>query len=497
MESIEIDIKKLKVTKAMTLTSLSFFTRYHFKNNTGSKFIFGNPHKTIANALERVLRGECSRLIINICPRLGKTELAVKYFISHGLALNPSSKYIHLSYSDSLALDNSEKIKEIVLSESFQQLYPEVQIKKDSKAKEKWYTTAGGGVLARSSGSAVTGFGAGSTDLESDDSLHEFLSDIEKKQGFGGAIVVDDPLKPDDADSELKRSRINERFDATVRTRVNSKKTPIIVIMQRLHEDDLAGYLMANEPDEWEVISLPVIDENGDSIFPEKFPLDYLQRLEKANPFVFETQYMQNPKPKDGLLFPESEIKRFRRTDIDLSKRDASLAFVDVADSGEDNHSVPFGKLLGNKIYIDEVVFTKEATEINVPLTLEATNRNKPEFMQVESNFGGTMYVQLMRINPDIKMNGTTALIPITATSNKHTRIITLSGFIKEHFVFLDSSEYEKGSDYDLFMRNLFSYSKKKGATKHDDAPDSATGLARMAISYYPHLFDQVFIAQD
>lgn len=488
------ELKRLKVAKVKTLKSLSFFTRYHFKHNTGQKFIFGKPHQQIAEALERVLKGECTRLIINICPRLGKTELAVKYFIAHGLALNPASKYIHLSYSDSLALDNSEKIKEIVQSESFQQLYPEVQIKKDSKAKEKWYTVQGGGVLARSSGSAVTGFGAGTVDLT--DEEVEFLSDIDQKTGFGGAIVVDDPLKADDADSDVIRSRINERFDATVRTRVNSKKTPIIVIMQRLHPMDLSGYLMENEPDEWEVISLPVIDENGESIFPEKFPLDYLEKLEKANPYVFQTQYMQNPRPKDGIVFPEDELKRFRKSDIDLTQRQACIGFIDVADQGADYHSMPIGKLIGDKVYIDEVVFTKEPTEQNAPMCLNAINRNVPEFVQIESNFGGSLYIQLLRINPEIKINGVTALISMNASTSKHTRILTVSGFIKEHFVFLDKSQYAKGSDYDLFMQNLCNYSKKKGASKHDDAPDSLAGLARMAIMYYPHLFDAVYIAQ-
>lgn len=79
-------------------------------------------------------------------PRYGKTELAVKNFIAKGLAINPASKFIHLSYASSLALDNSEEIREIVTSDEYTRIFPEVQLSKSSKAKNKWYTTEGGGV---------------------------------------------------------------------------------------------------------------------------------------------------------------------------------------------------------------------------------------------------------------------------------------------------------------------------------------------------------------
>lgn len=82
---------------------------------------------------------------------------------------------------------------------------------------------------------------------------------------FAGAIVIDDPIKPEDALSETIRERVNNRFESTIRNRVNSRNTPIIIIMQRLHEHDLCGYLQEIEPEEWTVLSLPCIwhDENG------------------------------------------------------------------------------------------------------------------------------------------------------------------------------------------------------------------------------------------
>ena len=222
------------------------FTRYFFRHRFNKKFVIGEHHKTICDALDRVMKGECKRLIINIAPRYGKTELAVKNFIAQGLAINPSSRFIHLSYSDDLALDNSEEVKDIVKSEEYQRLFPNVKIKQGSDSKKKWYTSENGGVYATSTKGQVTGFGAGRVDDEFDPDF------IPESNVFSGALIIDDPIKPEDADSDTIRDRINERFDSTIKNRVNSRNTPIIIIMQRLHEQDLCGYLIDRNASEWE-----------------------------------------------------------------------------------------------------------------------------------------------------------------------------------------------------------------------------------------------------
>ena len=123
------------------------------------RFIVGDHHRKICEALDKVVRGEIKRLIINIAPRYGKTELVSKNFIAYGLALNPRSKFIHLSYSDDLVLDNSKEINETVQSDYYQRLFPEVVV--ESKNAKKWYTSVGGGLYAVSAAGQVTGFGAG------------------------------------------------------------------------------------------------------------------------------------------------------------------------------------------------------------------------------------------------------------------------------------------------------------------------------------------------
>lgn len=258
--------------------SLLFFTRYIFKENTGKKFQVAKFHETLADTLHKVHKGEIKRLIINIPPRYGKTELAVKMYIAWSLAKNPSAKFIHLSYSDSLALDNSSMTKEYINSDAFTRLW-DIKLKKDSQSQKKWYTTDGGGVYATSSGGAITGFGAGS----------------------GGAIIIDDPLKPDDALSDVRRSFINNRYNTTIRSRVNDRDVPIIVIMQRLHEEDLSGYLLdGGSGEQWHHLKLSALDDDNKPLWPEKHSFDELEAIRQADRYTFSGQYLQLPAPPEG-----------------------------------------------------------------------------------------------------------------------------------------------------------------------------------------------------
>jgi len=258
--------------------SLLFFTRYIFKENTGNKFQVAKFHETLADTLHKVHKGEIKRLIINIPPRYGKTELAVKMYIAWSLAKNPAAKFIHLSYSDSLALDNSSMTKEYINSDAFTRLW-DIKLKKDSQSQKKWYTTDGGGVYATSSGGAITGFGAGS----------------------GGAIIIDDPLKPDDALSDVRRSFINNRYNTTIRSRVNDRDVPIIVIMQRLHEEDLSGYLLdGGSGEQWHHLKLSALDDDNKALWPEKHSFDELEAIRQADRYTFSGQYLQLPSPPEG-----------------------------------------------------------------------------------------------------------------------------------------------------------------------------------------------------
>lgn len=311
----ELTALKNEKNRRLCLSSTLYFTEHLFKEVKGETFIVNPHHKIICDALDKVFSGEITRLIFNIAPRYTKTELAVKTFIQKGLAHNSKSKFIHLSYSDTLALDNSDNIREVCKSWQYRSLFPNVHISKNSDSKKKWYTTDGGGVYATAAAGQVTGFGAGAVDganqaaidqeqlnqaidqLEGDYQSQEQNADQWKNPYpfFAGAIVIDDPIKPEDALSDVKRKRINERFDSTIRNRVNSKKTPIIVCHQRVHENDLTGHLLDIEPEVWTVVSLPCLQDDGTPLWELKHTLAELLHLKKINLYVFLSQYQQKP----------------------------------------------------------------------------------------------------------------------------------------------------------------------------------------------------------
>lgn len=463
----DLEVKILKVAK-VKCRNLLFFTRYFFKQRFGRKFIVNQHHNQICEALERVITGRCKRLIINIAPRYGKTELAVKNFIAFSLSLNPSARFIHLSYSDDLALDNSEEIKDLVMDDSYQQLFPEVKIKKDSKAKKKWYTTMGGGVYATSAAGQVTGFGAGTVDNDE----KEFLDYIEKDE-FGGALIIDDPIKPDDAESGIMRDRVNKKFDTTIRNRVNSRNTPIIIIMQRLHPNDLCGHLLKNDIDNWEVLSIPCIyKKNGKeaALWEFKHTIQELKSIRgKTNHSiaVFDRQYMQDPKPIEGLLY--TRFMTYESIDSPIGK---VANYVDCADTGEDYLcSIVYTERNGLK-YILDVVYTQDANEITEPLVANQLLIHNVNDSYIESNNGGRAFARnVERITRQLG-NRKTVIHWFHQSKNKEARIKSESSTIQNTVVYPSDWSIRWPEFYD----SMTSY-MAQGTNDHDDAQDALTGI--------------------
>lgn len=481
------------VARVKCKMSLLFHYRYFFKQVHNRKAVISHHHEKIISALERVLKGDCKRLIINIAPRYGKTEMAVKSFISHGLSLNPAAKFIHLSYSDSLALDNSETIKDLVQSEAYQTLFPEVKIKKDSKAKDKWYTTAGGGVLARAAGGSVTGFGAGKVDDPEAD-VAEFLGSIEAKEQFAGAVIIDDPIKPEDADSDTVRGRVNERFDSTIRNRVNSRNTPIIIIMQRLHPMDLCGYLQREEEqDEWEVITLPCLyyNEEGkrEALWPFKETVEELEAQERANDLVFQRQKQQDPQPKSGLMFPIQELHFHDPEMQELVDPDFTYFAADPSGDGGDDFAACPSLLVGNKIYINDVIYNTDGADFNEAACVNLITQSKANEVGVESVFGWKETFK--RIEEELISRGfENEVRQLRPRSGKHVRISARQSFIRNHFSF--RKDWKQYPQYAKFMRNLITYLKIQEpgkSNKHDDAPDLLEMHAGYYMRNFPHLW--------
>ena len=387
------ELKYLKVAKVKCLKDFLFFTRYFFKQKEKRKYIVASHHEKIAKILELVLQGKLTNVIINIAPRYGKTELSVLNFIAHALGINPKARFIHLSFSDALALKNSEFAKDIIKNEHYRFFFPEVNIRQRTDSKKKWYTTQGGGVYAVSTAGQVTGFGAGNVDEEDfETEIDSFVSKIDEKSNFGGALIIDDPIKPEDAISDIKRERINERWDSTIKNRVNSRNTAKIIIGQRTHPRDLCGYVMETDgfTDDLEValqnkniwfrLSIPVINDDGTALWEFKHTIEELYAMNESNSIVFQTQYLQNPKPKEGLMY--DEFRTYDSLDsIPKGEKIIRKQYIDSADKGKDWLCSIIYDETKTDIYVIDIVYTNLAMKDTEPMIATQIAKFKPKNM--------------------------------------------------------------------------------------------------------------------
>ncbi len=425
------------------------------------------------------------------------TELVIKSFISWCFALNPRCRFLHLSYSDILVNDNSDTIRNIMSEELYKTLFPNSALASEKGSAKRWKTKAGGELYAVSTQGQVTGFGAGNVDADPeidkmdggndiftfDDHTNEMLDMIGATTNiFQGAIVIDDPIKPEDAESDIVRERINMRFENTIRNRTNSRRTPIIIIMQRLHEHDLCGYLQEIEPDEWTVLSLPVIQvdpETGEehALWPMKHTLEELYKMREINPLVFDTQYMQDPTPKEGLMYEGFRTYKIEELPTG-TKALQKWNYTDTADTGADDLCSICFINTPEYCYITDILFTDAPMEVTEPKQAEMLTKNGTVEALIESNNGGRGYSRNVKriLRVDLR-NFRCAIKTFTQTENKKARIYTASANVQSDILFPEDWERK----WPKFYKALMSYRKdNKKRNQHDDAPDCLTGVYEM-----------------
>lgn len=286
-DQIALDAEDIKFQLAGSLLD---FTQTFYRLRCHRLFELSDPigreshYITISKALTKVLDGEISRLIINVPPRFGKTEMLI-HFVSWAMAIHPDSNFLYVSYNLDLAMKQTATIKNIIEMRQFRDIFG-VKLSQDTRSKANFETIQGGSVYAAGAGGTITGRGAG---------IRGILN------RFSGAIIIDDIHKPDEATSDTIRESVMEWYYNTMISRANNSQTPIIFIGQRVHEYDLAGHF--KDQGGWHVVSLPAIDEAGNVLHPDLKSKEDLLQLEKRSPYVFAAQYQQNPQPAGGGIF--------------------------------------------------------------------------------------------------------------------------------------------------------------------------------------------------
>lgn len=410
----------------------------------------------IADRLERCRRGEVRRLIINVPPRSLKSMLASVALPAFWLGHNPSAQILCASYGQDLADKLSADCRQILACDWYQALFP-TRLSKVRNAVQEFTTTANGSRMATSVGGVVTGRGA-------------------------ELIIIDDPLKPDEAISDLQRQKVNDWFDGTLFSRLNNKETGIIiVIMQRLHMDDLAGHLLEREG--WEVLSLPAIAEvleeftydtptgpqchlrrPGDLLHPEREPQAVLDELRKnLGEYAFAGQYQQAPFPAGGAMVKDNWLMVYEPNQLPKSFDQVVMSW-DTANKASELADYSVCTVWGYKkphLYLLEVVRKK----LNYPELKQATHvlkaRWNPTVILIEDKASGTQLIQ------ELQREDIYSVKAVKPEGDKVMRMNAQTGFFERGLVYLPA----QAPWLEDYRRELIAFPK----SKHDDQVDSTS----------------------
>jgi len=284
-EKLRLEVERLMI-KSIQLAqdNFLFFVKEMWPDfiyrNTPDKDQWGH-HQIIANEFTNIAKEKKGRLIINMPPRHTKSEFASIYFPAWIIGKFPKMKIMQVSHNTELAVRFGSKVRNIVGSPEYKQIFGDVKLREDSKAKGRWETNHGGEYYAAGVGASITGRGA---DL----------------------LIIDDPHTEQDAMSDIAMERAYEWYTAGPRQRLQPGGS-ILLVMTRWAEDDLTGRLLKaqTEPkaDTWRQISFSAILDSGNPVWPEYWSLEELEKIKASLPIRnWSAQYMQNPTSEEGAI---------------------------------------------------------------------------------------------------------------------------------------------------------------------------------------------------
>jgi len=402
---------------------LSFIKKvFHFLS-PGAPFHMNAHILALAYELELVRQGELRRLIVTMPPRMGKSIIGSVAFPAFISGHEPSKRIIAVSYASDLAIKLSNDYRDVVKSPWYQDAFPDMRLSRGKNTEHEVVTTRRGYRLATSIDGTLTGRG-------------------------GDIIIVDDPLKPIDAFSDAKRERVNNFFYNTLLSRLDDKrKGAIIILMQRLHPDDLVGTLLRTS-NEWKELSFPAIadcDENiqigknkffmrkrGDLLDPQRDSLEALQELRKHKPEVFAAQFQQSPMPPGGAMVKPSWIGRY----TELPARTSASACIQSWDTalkvGDQNSFSACTTLLlhEKKYYLADVVHDRFDYPTLRGRALELARQYNPRVILIEDSGVGTALIKELQ-------NAGLPAIPIKPERDKRTRMSVQTDKIASGLFFL------------------------------------------------------------
>jgi predicted phage terminase large subunit-like protein len=448
----------------------AFIERCFYELNPTTQFLWNWHLEVIAAGLEACRRGETTRLIINVPPRSLKS-LSTNAFVAFLLGQDPSTQIICASYAQDLANKHASDCRTILTSRFYQELFPHTQLSPYRQSVQEFMTTQQGYRLSTSVGGVLTGRGA-------------------------DYIIIDDPLKPDEALSDTQRKSVNEWFDNSLYSRLNNKRRGcIILIMQRLHEDDLVGHVLGLE--DWKVIKFPAIAEQdethaiqtpygtrcflrraGEPLDLEREPLEILNRIrETLGEYNFAGQYQQAPAPLGGGMVKAVWFKTYSPAELPSTFEQVFQSW-DTANKPTELNDFSVCTTWGvndKHAYLLDV-YRKRLSypELKSAVKEQAATHN-PKTILVEDKASGTQLIQ------DLVAEGVHAVQKYTPTMDKITRMNTVTNTIENGFVHLP----EKAPWLGEFLRELTTFPKVKYYDQADSTSQALDWLKQQSTPAY------------
>jgi predicted phage terminase large subunit-like protein len=435
----------------------AFIARTFYELNPETEFKPNWHIEVTAAELEACFRGETTRLIINVPPRSLKSQAASVAFPAWLLGQKPGAQIICASYGQDLANKHAIDCRAVLSSGFYRSIFP-TRLSPQRQAVHEFMTTQKGVRLATSVGGVLTGRGA------------DF-------------IIIDDPLKPDEALSETQRNAVNAWHDHTLYSRLNDKKTGcIILIMQRLHEDDLVGHVLG-QGNNWKVLRFPAIAEEdetyaiqtslgpqrfqrrvGEALHPERESLEILQNIrETQGEYHFAGQYQQAPAPLGGGMVKAGWFKSYTANELP-PKFEMVFQSWDTANKPTELSDYSVCTTWGVKdkhIYLLHVLRRRMDYPALKRAVAEQAQAFHPKEIIIEDKASGTQLIQELIYE---RVHGIRRYEP---TMDKIMRLHNVSSTIENGFVHLP----EKAEWLPEYLHELTTFPKGK----YDDQADSTS----------------------
>lgn len=292
---LDAQLLKLEKLKDRELCQEKFIK---FVERVWPTFISGAHHKRMAEAFERVANGTCKRLIINMPPRHTKSEFASYLLPAWFLGKFPHKKVIQTSHTAELAVGFGRKVRNLVDSEVYNNIFPNLALQADSKAAGRWNTSKGGDYFAIGVGGAVTGKGA-------------------------DVLIIDDPHSEQEAAMAASNPEVYDKVYEWYTSGPRQRLQPggaIVIVMTRWAARDLTGQVLKSAAqrsgEDWEVIEFPAILPSGNPLWPQFWSLEELSALREELPNAkWQAQYQQNPVGNESAIVKRDWWKWWEKDD--------------------------------------------------------------------------------------------------------------------------------------------------------------------------------------